>query len=62
MWQVLLGIYTIVILLSTVLLWSSLVVAKRSDWNTTGRLHPMIGLTANGEANTVGMHDPISSY
>jgi hypothetical protein len=31
MWQVLLGIYIVVIILSAVILWSTLVLAKKSD-------------------------------
>jgi hypothetical protein len=38
MWQVLLGIYVAVSTLSAILLWSSLVLAKKSDRNTESRL------------------------
>lgn len=34
MWQILLGIYIIIVLVSVLILWSSLVVAKRTDRNS----------------------------
>ena len=43
MWQVLLGIYLVVGGLSAILLWSSLVVAKKSDRNTESRMQRVTG-------------------
>ena len=40
MWQVLFGIYIVVIVLSVLLLWSSLVLAKKSDQTIESRLQP----------------------
>ena len=37
MWQVLLGIYIVVILVSVIFIWASLVLAKKSDQNTERR-------------------------
>lgn len=45
MWQILLGIYLIVVVLVTVLLWSSLILAKRSDHNDHAHEQPRIDLT-----------------
>lgn len=39
MWQVLLGIYIVVILVSVIFIWASLVLAKKSDQNTRARDH-----------------------
>jgi hypothetical protein len=38
MWQILVGSYLVVGALSAVVLWSALVLAKKSDRNTEGRL------------------------
>ena len=49
MWQVLLGIYLVVSVLSGILLWSSLVLAKKSDRNTETRLRPSTDLIVGGK-------------
>ena len=53
MWQVLLGIYVAVSTLSAILLWSSLVVAKKSDRNTESRLQRMTGVTTGDEGDFI---------
>ena len=37
MWQVLVGIYIVVILVTVVFIWSALVLAKKADQNTISR-------------------------
>jgi hypothetical protein len=56
MWQVLLGIYLVLTVLSAVVLWSALVLAKKSDRNAESRLQSMTGATAGGE------REPISEF
>jgi hypothetical protein len=51
MWQVLLGSYFVVSVLSGILIWSSLVVAKKSDRNTESRLQRMTGVTTGDESD-----------
>ncbi len=41
MWQILFGIYIIIVILSVLFLWSSLVLAKRADQNGAHRTQPM---------------------
>ena len=45
MWQILSGIYFIVTILSAVLLWSFLVLAKKSDRNPERPTQPLTDLT-----------------
>lgn len=45
MWQILLGIYIIVVTLSILVLWSSLVLARESDHKIEIRTRLMTGLT-----------------
>lgn len=45
MWQVLLGIYIFVIILSAIILWASLVLAKRSENSPESRSQPMADST-----------------
>lgn len=51
MWQSLLGIYIIVGVLSGLLLWSSLVLAKRSDSKTGKRSQQKSDSVIYGESN-----------
>jgi hypothetical protein len=53
MWQVLLGIYLIVMALSVVLLWSSLALAKRSDRNTKIGLQRMRSAIIRNEGELI---------
>jgi len=53
MWQILLGIYLVVSVLSAILLWSFLVVAKKSDRNTESRLQRMTGATTGDEGDLI---------
>ena len=45
MWQILLGIYTIVVTLSIIIIWSALVLAKKSDRNLEDRWQPITETT-----------------
>jgi hypothetical protein len=53
MWQVLLGIYLVVGGLSAILLWSSLVVAKKSDRNTESRLQRVTGASTGDQGDFI---------
>ena len=48
MWQVLLGIYIVVIVVIVIMLWSSLVLAKRADHNTKTHPGPKADLSVCG--------------
>jgi len=49
MWQVLLVIYIVLIILSAVLLWSALVVARRADHNTKTERRPSVNFTVGNK-------------
>jgi hypothetical protein len=53
MWHILLGIYLIFMVLSVVLLWSSLVLAKRSDRYTKIGLQRMKGSVTRDEGELI---------
>jgi hypothetical protein len=48
MWQVLLGIYIVVSVVIVIMLWSSLVLAKRADHNTKTQTGPKADLIVGG--------------
>lgn len=48
MWQVLLGIYIVVTVVIVIMLWSSLVLAKRADHNTKTHPGPKADLSVCG--------------
>ena len=54
MWQVLLGIYIVVIVVIVIMLWSSLVLAKRADHNTKTHPGPMADLSVCGAKSPIG--------
>lgn len=56
MWQVLLGVYFIVTILVVVLLWSSLVLAKRADRNNKSRVQPGTAFFVGDENNPSDNH------
>lgn len=53
MWQILLGIYIIFGVLGAIVLWSSLVVAKRSDRGPERRSQPMADLTMSEKSSLI---------
>jgi len=60
MWQVLLGIYLVVSGLSAILLWSSLVLAKKSDRNTGSRLQRVTKASTGDEGDFI--HNQILKF
>jgi len=53
MWQVLLGIYSIVVALSGVFLWSSLMLAKKSDHRTESYHRPLADVTVKDKVDLI---------
>lgn len=54
MWQVLLAIYIVAILLSSLIIWASLVRAKRADQKSENHPKPGTGLLTRNEEETFG--------
>ena len=53
MWQVLLGIYIVVIVVIVIMLWSSLVLAKRADQIAKTRTRPKADLSVCGAKSPI---------
>jgi hypothetical protein len=53
MWQVLLGIYIVVSVVIVIMLWSSLVLAKRADHNTKTQTGPKADLIVGGAKSPI---------
>lgn len=52
MWKILLGVYIVVIVLSAILLWSSLVLSKRADYKEEMHSRPGAGFKFGGKDNS----------